>query len=245
MIERLTYSAGEGSPMEAWVARPTRPGPHPAVLVVHEIYGLVENLEPILERFALEGYVAFAPNLYDREASLPVCVTRCMIDMQRGEGPVVDDLYAALDFLSDDAQVDSERMAVTGFCMGGGFALVLALDSRVRATAPFYGMSEGYLRGIQNSCPVVASYGERDLVLLKPGKKLKRHLERAGIEHDHKSYPGVGHSFMTPPRGTWTERLGKVGPMRVGYDPDAAEDAWARMLAFFSAHLSAPKAPQP
>ena len=228
--------------MEAWVARPTTPGPHPAVLVVHEIYGLVDNLEPILERFASEGYVAFAPNLYDRKASFLVCVTRCLNNMKHGEGPVVDDLYAALDFLSADAQVDSGRMAVTGFCMGGGFALVMALDSRIGVAAPFYGKSDGYLERIENSCPVVASYGERDRVFLKPGKKLKQHLENAGIEHDHKIYPGVGHSFMMTPRGTWAERIGKMGPMRVGYDPEAADDAWTRMLSFFEDHL-APDAP--
>ncbi|MFK7998437.1 MAG: dienelactone hydrolase family protein [Polyangiales bacterium] len=238
MIERLTYPAGDGRPMEAWVARPEGQGPYPAVLVVHEIYGLVDNLEPILERFAAEGYVALAPNLYDRDASGPVCVTRCMLAMQRGNGEAVDDLYAALDYLSDDPHVDDTRMAVTGFCMGGGFALVMALDARVSAAAPFYGMSDGYLEKIESSCPVVASYGQRDLVFLAKGKKLKRHLVQAGIEHDHKVYPGVGHSFMTTPRGTWTERLGKVGPMRVGYDPEAAEDAWARMLAFFGAQLS-------
>ena len=241
MIERLTYPAGGGSPMEAWVARPAAPGPHPAVLVVHEIYGLVDNVEPILERFASEGYVAFAPNLYDRKAVFAVCVTRSLTDMQRGEGPVVDDLYAALDYMSQDEQVDSKRMAVTGFCMGGGFALVMALDSRVSASAPFYGMSEGYLKRIESSCPIVASYGERDLVFVKRGRKLKRHLERANIEHDHKTYEGVGHSFMMTPRGTWTERLGKLGPMRVGYDPDAAEDAWARMLEFFRVHLGEPR----
>ena len=223
--------------MEAWVARPEASGPHPAVLVVHEIYGLVDNLEPILERFAAEGYVSFAPNLYDRDASRPVCVTRCMRAMQSGKGEAVDDLYAALDYLSADAQVDGGRMAVTGFCMGGGFALVLALDARVSAAAPFYGMSDGYLKDVASSCPVVASYGERDLVFLGKGKKLKQGLVESGIEHDHKIYPGVGHSFMTTPRGTWTERLGKMGPMRVGYDPSAAEDAWTRMLGFFRAQL--------
>lgn len=224
--------------MEAWVARPEAPGPHPAVLVVHEIFGLVDNLEPILARFAAEGYVAFAPNLYDREASGPVCVTRCMRAMQSGQGEAVDDLYAALDYLSNDPQVDEERMAVTGFCMGGGFALVMALDTRVSAAAPFYGMSDGYLKEVESSCPVVASYGERDRVFLGKGKKLKHHLVQSGIEHDHKIYPGVGHSFMTTSRGTWLERLGELGPMRVGYDPNAAEDAWGRMLEFFRVQLS-------
>ncbi|MFT5359290.1 MAG: carboxymethylenebutenolidase [Polyangiales bacterium] len=223
--------------MEAWVARPETPGPHPAVLVVHEIYGLVDNLEPILERFASEGYVAFAPNLYDRQAPRPVCVTRCMLAMRRGKGEAVDDLYAALDYLSDDAQVDSGRMAVTGFCMGGGFALVMALDARVSAAAPFYGVSDSYLRQVEDSCPVVASYGERDLVFLGPGTELKRRLVQSGIDHDHKTYPGVGHSFMAKPRGTWVERLGKLGPMRVGYNAEAADDAWKRMLSFFRTHL--------
>lgn len=224
--------------MEAWVARPTAEGPHPAVLVVHEIYGLVDNLQPILERFAAEGYVAFAPNLYDRPGSRAVCVTRCMIAMQRGKGDAVGDLYAALDFLSDDVDVDAGRMAVSGFCMGGGFALVMALDARVRAAAPFYGMSEDYLRRVGDSCPVVASFGERDLVFRGPAKRLKRKLAQSSIVHEHKTYPGVGHSFMTKSRGTWTERLGKVGPLRMGYDPKAAEDAWRRILAFFHAQLN-------
>lgn len=241
-VEETTFCSGEGAAMRAWVASPEGPGPHRAVLVIHEIWGLEDNLKAILERFAAEGYVAFCPDLYDRPAPKPLCVTAAMLAMQRGKGRALDDLRAAAKHLAALPNVNAEKLVVSGFCMGGGFALLMALEPQMRAAAPFYGMSPAYLEKVAGSCPVVASYGKRDRVFLKPAAALKRRLHDEGIEHDLKIYNDTGHSFMTKPRGRPVmDRIGEAGPMKVQYNPESADDAWRRILDFFDRQLdSAP-----
>ncbi len=238
-VEETTFRSNRGAPMRAWISNPEGPGPHRAVLVIHEIWGLEDNLKAILERFAAEGYVAFCPDLYDRPAPKAICVTASLLAMQRGKGRSLDDLKAAANHLAALPNVDAKQLVVSGFCMGGGFALLMALDPKMRAAAPFYGMTPAYLDQVANSCPVVASYGENDRHFLKPAHQLKRRLQEENIDHDLKIYKETGHSFMTKPRGRpIMDSVGAAGPMKVQYNPDSAEDAWRRILAFFDHQLS-------
>jgi carboxymethylenebutenolidase len=87
-------------------------------------------------------------------------------------------------------------------------------------------------------CPVVASFGGRDRVFGGGGPRLTAALDRLGIEHDVKTYPGAGHSFLNR-HGRLMSAIERRLPTHGGHDPAAAEDAWARMLAFFGRHLGA------
>ena len=235
----LRYTDSDGRPRRGWLAVPEGSERGPAVLVVHEILGLINNQKPILERFARQGYVAFAPDLFEGRGPGPICVARTLRTLSRGDGPAMDDLRAALEFLHKHQRVDGDRICVAGFCMGGGFALLMGLEPGIRASAPFYGTTPAFLERTVQSCPVVASFGERDSVFRKKGQTLKSALEHHGIEHDFRMYPGAGHSFMTEELPGVQGWVASVGPLKVGYSPEAAEDAWTRMLSFFEKHTSA------
>ena len=121
--------------------------------------------------------------------------------------------------------------------MGGGLALTYAASSPpgLRAAAVNYGQVPADAEQLRGMCPVVASYGGRDRVLGAQGERLHEHLTQLGIEHDVKTYPSAGHSFMT----TGHHPMGRLVylPMRLGYESRAAEDAWARVFAFFEGHI--------
>ena len=157
--------------------------------------------------------------------------------MRTGSGPSFKHLAAALQFLRDREDVLSSRLGVVGFCMGGGFALSLALREDLAVSAPFYGQVPARADELEGVCPVVGSFGGRDAVFAPHGRRLKRHLEKLGAEHDVKVYPAAGHSFMSQHEAGALDRLYAVGPMKVAYHHESAEDAWRRMLGFFQTHL--------
>ncbi len=211
-------------------------GPNPGVLVIHEAFGLNDDIAGKCERLAAMGYVALAPDLYSGRGPKPFCVMRAMRELRAGRGQAFDDLDAARRWLTTLPQTDPSRIGVVGFCMGGGFALLYAVRAPVGAAAVFYGAVPEDAEALEGICPVVASYGGRDRVFRPHGERLARHLQQLGVEHDVKVYPEAGHSFMSQHRGLMV-RLLSAGPLRIGYDPAAAEDAWQRVAAFFARHL--------
>lgn len=225
-----------GRRLNAAVARPERAGPHPGVVVIHEVFGDQPEMRAVCEEFARQGYVAVMPNLFRGRGPRPICVARTMIDASRGK--VNDDIDAARSWLVQQEEVDGERIGVIGFCMGGGFALAYVAGGRpgVRAVAVNYGEVPRESASLRGACPIVGSYGARDKVLGRShAERLSRHLEALAIEHDVKVYDDAGHSFMTQGH----HPIGKVVylPMRLGYVQDAAVDAWERVFAFFAARL--------
>jgi len=211
--------------------------PGPGVVVVHEVYGLTDDIRRITQRFATSGYAAIAPDLYDRPRARALCIAETMLTMRRGRGPAFDDIDAARAHLSREPGVDGSRLAVAGFCMGGGFAIVTAVRGPYRVSAPYYGEVPKHAADLSGLCPVVAGYGGKDRLFGPQGARLERHLEALGVPHDVKIYPDAGHSYMSQNPPTLLVRLGAAGPMKAGYDEAAAEDSWARMLAFFERHL--------
>ena len=121
-------------------------------------------------------------------------------------------------------------------CQGGGFALALAAQGKVRAASVNYGAVPRHERDLANVCPVVGSFGRDDSMFAKQGERLERYLTDLGVPHNIKIYDGVGHSFLSydnmPP---WMARL--PNPLHATYDEAAAEDAWSRILAFFKEHV--------
>ena len=224
--------------MRGWVCEPdAAENSAPGVLVIHEATGLVPNIKPVLRRFAENGYVAMAPDLFDKAGSKPLCVARTMLTMVTGKGDAMDDLASAKDYLKEHRLCNPDRLGVAGFCMGGGFSLLMALTSDVKASAPYYGMSPVYLEQIENSCPVIASYGGRDALMKPAWPRLKKALKSSSIPHEFKVYPDAGHSYFTEDQPGVLFQMGKAGPLKVGYRPDDAEDSWQRMLSFFGEHI--------
>jgi carboxymethylenebutenolidase len=220
--------------MPIYVTLPEGEPPWPALLVIHEAFGLNDDIRRISDRFAVNGYLAAAPDLIC--GGRLTCLFHAFQDLNRGGGPTVERARAALRWLADRPDVSADRVGVAGFCMGGGFALLLGAGDviRVRAVADNYGAvpEDEVLRRV---CPVVASYGERDRAFRDQARRLQRTLSETDIPHDVKIYPDAGHSFVNQ----GDSLLHKISAllMSVGYVEAAAEDTWDRMLAFFAEYV--------
>jgi carboxymethylenebutenolidase len=231
-----------GGGMRGLLALPTAdppPGGWPGVLVIHDIVGFSRDIQRITRRFAASGYAALAPALYDGAGAPFLCVVRTFRDLRNRTGPAFDRLEAAHRFLAQQPEVDGTRIGVTGFCLGGGFAIFLAARGELQVCAPYYGDTPAAAEELRRVCPVVAGFGERDTAFLPHGRRLAEHLSELEIPHDVEIYPDVGHSYMNDHGGgPLAALMRRVPPMHAGHDEAAAEDSWRRMLAFFGEHLS-------
>jgi carboxymethylenebutenolidase len=236
----ITYPAGAGDvgmgESHGYLAAPDHAGPWPGVVVLHEAFGLTEDIRRQADRFAAAGYLALAPDLYTAGPRLR-CVRRAFQDLLSRRGRTWETIEATRAWLGDRKDCTG-RVGVIGFCMGGGFALVAAARYDFAAAAVNYGMvPRKAAEVLAGACPIVASYGKRDQSLRSAAGKLERALTDVGVPHDIKEYPGVGHGFLgqhEPPRPI--AALCKI-TMSYGYDAVAAEDAWTRILGFFRQQL--------
>ena len=240
----IPFRAGDGQGwLRAAVALPAGDGPSPGVVVVHELFGLNDDIRGVCERFAANGYAAIAPDLWSVGSRL-ACLSRMLRELRSGPGggPVAELLEAGRTHLAARPEVDGERMAVIGFCMGGGFALTFGADAPVAASAVNYGRVPADGARLAAVCPVVASYGGADRGLRHAPARLERHLTDYGVPADIRVYPGATHAFMsTADLPAWLTRL--PAPMRPTFDPAATEDAWRRIFAFFDTHVRRAPAP--
>ncbi len=234
MTEIVSIPVAEGKAHEAALCLPgTGKAPFPGVVVIHDIYGFTADLKRHCQRFADAGYVAIAPDLY--QGRKPGCVVKTLTSMTTGKGFAYEVIEATREVLAARDDVDAERIAVAGFCMGGGFALIAAADQSYAVAAPFYGAVPRNASRLQNLCPTIAQYGAMDTPFLSHAKRLARHLEELGVEHEVHIYEGVGHSFMNQLEGRLAP-LGRHIPIRAFYDADTEAKAWSKLLDFFARH---------
>jgi carboxymethylenebutenolidase len=229
VTKTLSFRAGTAD-LAGFLARPPGDGPFSSVVVIHEAYGLNENIRDVARRFAEVGYLAFAVDLFAGR-NRAICLARFMAGLLVGSPNRygIADLKATLSFLADRPDVDAEHLGAIGFCMGGSLAIAWACtDNRLKAIAPFYALNPRPREAIARSCPVVGSYPERDFTA-GAGRTLQATLDRFAVPNDVKVYPGAKHSFFND-RGA-------------SYNKTAAEDSWRRVLAFFGERLGAPGEP--
>lgn len=221
----ISFPAGSGSSQrEGYLVHPDGNGPFPGVVIIHEIYGLNENIKDIAHRFADEGYVALAVDLFTGR-NRTICMFRFMGQMMFSSlnNGSLDDLKSSLTYLTQQPDVDAERLGAIGFCMGGSFAIAWATnDNRLKAIAPYYAANPRPLEAVERLCPVVGSYPGKDFTT-PHGQKLDIELDRYQIPHDIKIYPGAEHSFFND--------KGK------SYDEKATKDSWQRVMSFFREHV--------
>lgn len=222
--QMVSFMSGAAK-LEGYLARPDGNGPFPAVVVIHEAFGLNENIKGIARRFAGEGYVAFGVDLFAGR-NRAVCMARFFGGMILNSlnNSAIQDLKAALTFLAEQAGVDKERLGAVGYCMGGSFAIAWGCtDKRLKVIAPYYGMNPRPIEAVERLCPVVGSYPENDFTK-GGGEKLDSLLDGYRVDHDIKIYPNAKHSFFNETRAS-------------NYNAEAAEDSWKRVLAFFKTHI--------
>lgn len=225
--------ATPAGPIDALLDIPNGQGPWPGVVVIHDALGYGPDKRSISANIAAAGYVAITPNMYARGGRIR-CITRVMRELLTQRGRALDDILAARDHLQALPECTG-RVGIAGFCMGGQFALVMS-PKGFGASAPFYGtpLPRQLSETLDGACPVVASFGGRDLMGAGAGEKLQSVLQDKGITNDIKTYPHATHSFAN--------KLPAQPLMRIagfGYNQAATEDAWSRVFAFFGEHLRA------
>ncbi|MBI3325771.1 MAG: dienelactone hydrolase family protein [Nitrospinae bacterium] len=223
-----------GARIAAFLARPGSTGPYAAILVLQEWWGLNNNIKDIAMRFAREGYVALAPDLYSRQGNK---VTTDPNEAGAMMGNLKDDLAlkdlnAAVAYLKPQPQVSPGKFGVIGFCMGGTYALLAAENlPDIKASVPFYGQivydtPGGPIDQIPKlACPLMYIYGDADAWITND------HVDRleAALKQQRKHgqvirYRGAPHAFFNETRPET-------------YRPNDARDAWDRTLKFFEQHL--------
>jgi carboxymethylenebutenolidase len=201
-------------------------GNGPGVVVIQEWWGLVDHIKEVCDRFAEEGFVALAPDLYHgKTTKSPDEAGKLMMAMRIDEAE--RDLTAAAEYLSTHDSVTSERLGVVGFCMGGALALYTATKNpHIGACVVFYGGHPNVKPDLPNlKAPVLGLYAERDgFVTPASVRELEGKLKQLGKEIDVNIYPGTDHAFFNDSRPEV-------------YNAEAAEDAWRRTVEFLRKHL--------
>ncbi len=223
---KMTEFPANGAPANGFLAHPQGPGPFPGVIVIQEWWGLNDHIKDVAQRFAREGFAAFAPDLYHGKITKePDEAQKLMmsLDMNRASR----ELVKSAEHLASQPFLVGRGIGATGFCMGGGLALTLACDSpQIKAAAPFYGMNPDPIDKVQNiQGPVFAVYAEHDdWVGPAVRQSLDDALTRHGKQHQIKVYPGTHHGFFNDTR-------------QEVYASAAAADAWDNVLRLFRDNL--------
>lgn len=219
------------------LAVPSGVGPFPAVVMVHEVFGIDESMRSQITRMASAGYLVLMPDLFSR-GGMRKCLKATFRALVDGTGQAYVDVEAAKQLLLSRADCTG-KVGVVGFCMGGGFALQL-VSRGYDAAAVNYGQAAKDLDAqLVGSCPIVASFGAKDLSLKGAGTKLEAALTKAGIAHDVKVYPEASHAFMNPTQAG-PKVLQPLMNTVIGFKPRPADaaDAWERIEGFFGEHLA-------
>jgi carboxymethylenebutenolidase len=219
----VTYAGPDGEELMGYLARVPGQEAQPVVIVIQEWWGLNEHIKDVTRRFAEEGYVALAPDLYHGQVTSEPDEAR-KLAMELGMGDAVGEIQAAMAYLRAQ-DFTSDQVGIVGFCMGGGLVLQTAVsDNTLGAAIPFYGQPVSAADAQQISAPVLSFLGTRDGISASAYETMHEALEANGIPNQFQLYEGAQHAFFNDTRAS--------------YAPDAASDAWMRTLTWFDEYLS-------
>lgn len=229
MAQQMVRFPSNGGTAHGYLATPDS-GSGPGVVVIQEWWGLVPHIQDVCDRFAREGFVALAPDLFHgTKTEEPDEAGKLMMAMnieQAGK-----DMRGAAAYLTSLPAVTSREIGIVGFCMGGALAVYAAsVSPDIGPVVDFYGVHPDVhpdyskIRG-----PVMANFaGKDDSISPEEAREMEATLKARGVQTDFKTYPNNDHAFFNDAR--------KDEP-NTPYDPQAAQDAWQRMLGFFRQYL--------
>ena len=226
--EKVELSVADGTRMAAYVARPKDAGPHPGLLVFQEAFGVNHHIRSVTERFAAEGYVAIAPELFHRTAppgfegsytDFPAIMPHYQaVTTETAEA----DIRSAYEWLRSNAAVKTEEISSVGFCLGGRVSFIANSAVRLRAAVSFYGggIAPGLLdRTSQLQAPSLFIWGGLD----KHIPPEQRRAVTEALSAESKIY--VNAEFSRADHGFFCDE-------RAAYEPHSARQAWALTLEF-------------
>jgi len=221
----VSYKSGDDT-VTGMLYTPAGKGPFPALIVIHEWWGLNDWVKDQASKFADQGYVALAVDLYrGKVASTPDMAHELMRGVP--EDRAKRDLQAAFDYLASQPNVKKDRIGSVGWCMGGGYSLDVALlEPTLAATVINYGhlaTDQAEIKKI--NAHILGNFGGQDRGITPDDvKKFQQSLEQLGKKADIKIYPDAGHAFENPNN-------------KQGYRADDAADAWKRTVDFLAGTL--------
>jgi carboxymethylenebutenolidase len=201
-------------------------GKYPGIVMIHEWWGLNDNIKDMARQMASEGYVVLAADLYKGQVTTASSQAQQLATGVRNHpGEAVKNLQAAVSYLRNDSSVDASKIGSLGWCFGGDWSLQLALNEKMNATGLYYGrpVTDPKVLSVIK-WPVLGIFGSADQSIpVEQVNAFKQALDKDGIQNEIHVYNGVGHAFANP-----------SGP---NYAPTETKDAWQKTLAFFDKHL--------
>ncbi|HEV8581798.1 MAG TPA: dienelactone hydrolase family protein [Thermoanaerobaculia bacterium] len=224
--EEVTYGEVGGKPVRGYLAKPRTPqGVLPGVIVIHEWWGLNDNMRAMTRRLAGEGYQALAVDLFGGQtADNPDAAMKLVNAVLQNTAPAGENLRHAVSYLERQG---APKIGVIGWCFGGGWSLATALlvPEKIAATVIYYGHLEtDPVKLATIKSPILGSFGAEDKSLpVASVREFEAALKKLGKPVEIKIYDGAGHAFANPSGGN--------------YRPEAAKDAWQRTTAFLARNL--------
>ena len=233
--ETIKYPSQDGTQIDAYLSQPSTPGRYPGVIVTMEGMGLEDHMKDLCRRFAEEGYIAIAPDLYTREGRpTPEKVMETLFSVP--DSQTMADLEGASLFLKNQSHANG-KVGIIGFCSGGRYTLMFGctsknVDAAVDSAGGYIIPDEltsarpvAVIDMVGNlSCPLLALFGEEDA---NPSPdhaaRLKEELDKHGKTYEYKTYANAGHAFFAD--------------YRPSYRAAPAQDMWHRVLLFYEKYL--------
>jgi carboxymethylenebutenolidase len=219
----VEYPDADGETLMGYLAYQAEAEAKPAVVVIQEWWGLNDHIKDLAHRFANEGFVALAPDLYHGAVATEPDEARKLV-MELSMPEAVKEIQQAITFLLAQDYVRGDKVGIVGFCMGGGLVLQTALqEDNLAGGVVFYGSPLDPDEAEQVKAPILTFIGTADQIPVSGVEAMHASFDKAGIENEFHVYEGAQHAFFNDTRASYNEA--------------AATDAWPRTLTWFRNHL--------
>lgn len=213
-------------PAVGFLAKPKKEGVYPAVVMIHEWWGLNDNIKEMARSLAAEGYVVLAVDLYNGKVGKNSTEAGQLASKVRSNpAEAVSNMKSAVQYLKSLGNVNDNKIASMGWCFGGQMSLQLALNEKLAATVVYYGSLETNATKLSViKWPVLGIFGSLDTSIpVASVKEFEKSLNQLNIQNEIRIYEGVGHAF--------------ANPSGANYAPEQTKDAWEKTIEFLNKNL--------